>query len=74
MHNIERYLNVEVLAKLGIRSQQELERQRLIGLAVSGFNHTRTMANASAKGLDARQDDYNKGMCSPKRLGNTPVR
>ena len=51
-----------------------LERQRLIGLAVAGFNHARTIINASAKGLDTRQDDYNKGICSPGSLVNNPVR
>jgi hypothetical protein len=34
-----------------------LESQRLIGSAVAGFNHARTITPASAKGLDARQDD-----------------
>ena len=29
---------------------------------------------AAAKGLDARQDDYNKGICFPKSLVNNPVR
>ena len=51
-----------------------LERQHLIGLAVAGFNNARTITNASAKGLDARQDDYNKGICSPGSLANNPVR
>ena len=36
-----------------------LEIQRLIGSAVTGFNHALTITNASAKGLDTRQDDYN---------------
>ena len=43
--------------------QKGLQRQRLIGSAVAGFNHAKT--KASAKGLGARQDDYNKGICSP---------
>ena len=51
-----------------------LERQRLIGSAVAGFYHTRTITNASVEGLDARQDNYNKGICSPGRLVNNPVR
>ena len=55
-------------------STKGLERQRLIGLAVAGFNHAQTITNASAKGLDARQDDYNKGICSPGSLVNNPVR
>ena len=38
-----------------------LERQCIIGWAVGGFIHTQTITNASAKDLDARQDDYNKG-------------
>ena len=38
-----------------------LERQRLIGLAVTGFNLARTITKASAMGLDTRQYDYNKG-------------
>ena len=37
-----------------------LERQRLIGSAVAGFNHARTITKASTKGLDTRQDDHNK--------------
>ena len=51
-----------------------LERQYLIGLAVAGFNHARKITNASAKGLDSRQDDYNKGICSYGSLVNNPVR
>ena len=50
-----------------------LERQRLIGSALSWFNHAWTIANASAKGLDKRQADYNKGICSPGSLFNNPV-
>ena len=51
-----------------------LQRQYQIGLAVAGFNHTKTIKKASATGLDARQDDYNKGMYSPGSLVNNPVR
>ena len=51
-----------------------LQRQRLIGSAVAGFNHVRTITKASATGLDTRQDDYNKGICSPGSLVNNPVR
>ena len=51
-----------------------LERQRLIGSAVAGFTHARTITNAFAKGLDVRQDDYNKGICSPGSLANNPGR
>ena len=41
---------------------------------MAGFNHARTMTKASAKGLDARQDYYNKGVSSPGSLVNNPVR
>ena len=51
-----------------------LEKQSLIGSAVAGFNHVRTITKASVKGLDARQDDYNKGIFSQWRLVNNPVR
>ena len=34
-----------------------LEIQRLIGSAVAGFNHARTIPKDSDKGLEARQDD-----------------
>ena len=34
-----------------------LEIQHLIGIAVAGFNHARTITKASEKGLEARQDD-----------------
>ena len=42
--------------------------------AVAGFNHARTITKTFAKGLDTRQDDYNKGICSPGSLVNNPVR
>ena len=51
-----------------------LERLRLIGSAVAGFNNAKTITKAAATGLDAIQDDYNKGMCSPRSLVNNPVR
>ena len=51
-----------------------LKTQRLIGSVVAGFNHARIITNASAKGLDARQDECNKGICSPGSLINNPVR
>ena len=51
-----------------------LQRQCLLGSAVAGFNHARTITKASATDLDARQDDYNKGICSPGSLVNNPVR
>ena len=51
-----------------------LQRQRLIGSAVAGFNNARTITKASATGLDTSQDDYNKGICSPGSLVNNPVR
>ena len=50
-----------------------LERQRLIEMAVAGFNHARTITKPSAKGLYARQDDYAKGICSPGSLVNNRV-
>ena len=37
-----------------------LQRQPLIGSAVAGFNHAKTIIKASATDLHARQDDYNK--------------
>ena len=37
---------------------------------MAGFNHARTIIKAYAKGLDARQDDFNKGII---KLDN-PVR
>ena len=51
-----------------------LERQRLIGSGLAGFNHARTKKNTSANGLDAKQDDFDKGICSPGSLVNNPVR
>ena len=51
-----------------------LQRQRLIGSAVAGFNNARTITKASATGLDTIKDDYNKGMCSPGSLVNNTVR
>ena len=40
-----------------------LERQRLIGSPVAGFNHARTITIDSATVLDTTQDDHNKGLC-----------
>ena len=51
-----------------------LQRQPLIGSAVAGFNDARTITLAFVTGLDTRQDDYNKGICSPGSLVNNPVR
>ena len=51
-----------------------LHRQCLIGSTVAGFNHARTITKAFATNLVARQDDYNKGLCSPGNLVNNPVR
>ena len=51
-----------------------LQRQHLIGLAVAGFNYARTISKASDRGLDTRQEAYNKGMCSPGSIVNNPVR
>ena len=47
-----------------------LERQRLIGSAVAGFNNAKTITKAYAKVLGPRQYDFNKGMCSPGSLVN----
>ena len=47
-----------------------LRRQRLIGSAVAGFNHAKTITKASVTDLHARQDDYNKGIGSPGSLVN----
>ena len=41
---------------------------------MAGFNNASTITKASAAGLDTRQDDYNKGKCSPGSLVNNPVR
>ena len=51
-----------------------LQRQCLIGSAVAGFNDARTITMAFATGLDTRQDDFNKGICSPMSLVKHPVR
>ena len=48
--------------------------QRLIGSTLAGFNHARTITKASATGLDSRQDDYKKVICSPGSLFNNLVR
>ena len=47
---------------LGISIVKGLERQCLIGSAVAEFNHAKTITKASATELQARQDDYNKGI------------
>ena len=41
---------------------------------MAGLNKARTITKASAMGLDTRQDDSNKGICSPVSLVNNPVR
>ena len=41
---------------------------------MAGFTLARTKTKASATGLDTGQDDYNKGICSPRSLVNNPVR
>jgi hypothetical protein len=43
-------------------------------LAVAGSHQPRTITKASATGLDGRQDDYNKEICSPGSLFNNEVR
>ena len=42
--------------------EKGLQRQRLIGSSVAGFNNAKTITKASATDLQARQDDYNKGI------------
>ena len=39
-----------------------LQIQRLIGSAVAGFNHGKTITKASATDLHARQDEFNTGI------------
>ena len=56
-----------------MESCKGMETQRLIGSTLAGFNHAKTITKASSKGLDARQDDYTKGICSPWSLVNNPV-
>ena len=51
-----------------------LQRQCLIGSVVTGFNHARTITKTSATGLDGKQVDYNKEICSPGSLLNNPVK
>ena len=41
---------------------------------MAGLNHAKIITKASATGLDTRQDDYNKGICSPESLANFPDR
>ena len=60
--------------KKNLKSCNGLERQRLIGSAVAGFNLARTITKASSTGLDTGQNDYNKGICFPGSLVNNPVR
>ena len=42
-----------------------LERQPLIGLAGAAFNHAWTSTKASAPCMEARQEDYIKGIYAP---------
>ena len=60
--------------KMGTLWHKGLQRQRLIGSAVAGFNHAKAITKASVMDLHARQDDYNKGIWSPGSLVNNPVR
>ena len=41
---------------------------------MAGCDHVSTVTKAFATGLDARQDDYNKGRCSHVRSVNNPIR
>ena len=50
-----------------------LQRKRLMRSAVAGLIHARKITKASAMGLDARQDNYNRGICSPGSLVNNSV-
>ena len=56
----EKWLNV-VLSL----TTKGLEKQRLIGLRGAGFNCALTTTKASAPCVEARQDEYIKGICSP---------
>ena len=71
---LERIYRLCSESPFSVHYSKGLQRQRLIGSAVAGFNDAMTITKASAKGLDARQDDYNKGICSPGSLVNNPVR
>ena len=51
-----------------------LERLCLIGSAMAGYNHAKTIINASVRGLHASQDDYNKILCSLGSLVNNLVK
>ena len=61
-------------SKIKVVMHKGLERQRLIGSAVAGFNLAMTIKKASATGLNTGQDDYNKRICSPGSFVNNPVR
>ena len=50
-----------------------LERLRLIGSAVAGCNHARTITKTSSMNLDTIQDDYDNRICSTGSLVNKPV-
>ena len=50
-----------------------LQRQRLIGSAVAGFNHAKSITKAFATDLHTRKDDSNKGIWSPGSLVNNQV-
>ena len=56
------------------RIAKGLQRQRLKGSAVAGFNHAKTITKASATDLHARQDDCKTGIWSPGSLVNNLVR
>ena len=51
-----------------------LERQRLIGLAETGFNHAYSISKASAPCVGARRDDFIRGICFHGSLGHNPGR
>ena len=71
----ESYVKPFLLRSLTLyRFRKGLQRQCLMGSAVAGINHARTITKASATDLDARQDDHNKGICSPGSLVKNSVR
>ena len=51
-----------------LRKVQGLERQRLIVLTGAGFNHALSTRKASACCVEARRDDFIKGICSQGSL------
>ena len=71
---LDALLNIRMKKCRGVIFVKGLERQCLIWSAVAGFNHARTITKASAKGLDTRQDYFNKWICLLGSLVNNTVR